>query len=183
MATRTWNLDPSHSAIRFTVRHLMISKVHGQFTGWTGAVELDEADPSRSSVTVDIDAASINTNEEKRDAHLRSADFFDVEKFPKLTFASTRVLTKGGKITQVVGDLTIHGTTREVTLEVEDVGRTRDPWGGERAGFEASTKISRKDFGLEWNVALEAGGVLVGDKIDITLEIEAVAEQAVAKAS
>lgn len=183
MATRTWKIDPSHSAIRFTVRHLMISKVHGQFTGWTGTVELDDLDPSRSSVTVDIDAPSIDTNEEKRDAHLRSADFFDVERFPKLTFVSRQVLTEAGKITQVIGDLTIRGNTRQVTLDVEDAGRTRDPWGGERAGFEASTKISRKEFGLEWNVALEAGGVLVGDKIDITLEVEAVAEQAVAKAS
>jgi polyisoprenoid-binding protein YceI len=180
---KTWKIDPSHSAVRFSVRHLMISKVHGQFTAWTGDIQLDDADLARSSVKVEIDAASIHTNEEKRDAHLRSADFFDAEQFPKLTFASKSVLAEGGKVTQVIGDLTIHGVTRQVTLDVEDLGRQRDPWGGERVGYEAKTSISRKDFGLHWNVALETGGVLVADKIEITLEIEAVAEAAVAKAS
>jgi len=183
MTTQTWKIDPTHSAVRFSVRHLMISKVHGQFARFSGEVQLDDADVSRSSVKVEIEAASIHTNEVKRDAHLRSADFFDVEKFPTLTFVSKQVLAEGGKVTQVIGDLTIHGVTRQVTLDVEDAGRSRDPWGNERVGYEVSTRISRKDFGLEWNVALETGGVLVGDKIDITLEVQAVAEQLVAKAS
>jgi polyisoprenoid-binding protein YceI len=161
----------------------MISKVHGQFTSWTGEIQLDDADLARSSVKVEIDVASIHTNEEKRDAHLRSADFFDAEKFPKLTFVSKSVLGKAGKVNQVIGDLTIHGVTRQVTLDVEDLGRQKDPWGGERVGYEAKTSISRKEFGLHWNVALETGGVLVGDKIEIILEVEAVAEAAVAKAS
>jgi polyisoprenoid-binding protein YceI len=180
---KTWKIDPSHSAVRFSVRHLMISKVHGQFTSWTGEIQLDDADLARSSVKVEIDAGSIHTNEEKRDAHLRSADFFDAEQFPKLTFVSKSVLAEGGKVTQVIGDLTIHGVTKQVTLDVEDLGRQKDPWGGERVGYEARTSISRKEFGLHWNVALETGGVLVADKIEITLEIEAVAEAAVAKAS
>jgi polyisoprenoid-binding protein YceI len=161
----------------------MISKVHGQFTSWTGEIQLDDADLARSSVKVEIDVASIHTNEEKRDAHLRSADFFDAEQFPKLTFVSKSVLASGGKVSQVIGDLTIHGVTRQVTLEVDDLGRQKDPWGGERVGYEAKTSISRKEFGLHWNVALETGGVLVGDKIEIILEVEAVAEAAVAKAS
>jgi polyisoprenoid-binding protein YceI len=161
----------------------MISKVHGQFTSWTGEIQLDDADLARSSVKVEIDVASIHTNEEKRDAHLRSADFFDAEKFPKLTFVSKSVLGEAGKVTQVIGDLTIHGVTKQVTLDVEDLGRQKDPWGGERVGYEAKTSISRKEFGLHWNVALETGGVLVGDKIEIILEVEAVAEAAVAKAS
>ena len=176
--TRTWNIDTSHSAIRFTVRHLVIAKVHGQFTKFAGAISLDDADPTRSSVAVEIDAASVDTREEKRDAHLRSADFLDVEKFPTLTFKSTKVELEGGKVARLVGDLTIHGVTKSVVLEVEDQGRAKDPWGGERAGFEAKTRINRKDYGLQWNVALEAGGVLVGENIDITLEVEALAAAA-----
>lgn len=170
----TWNIDTTHSAIRFSVRHLMISKVHGLFAKWSGALELDEENPANSSVKVEIDAASVDTKEEKRDAHLRSPDFFDVEKFPQLTFASTQVLVDGGKITQVIGDLTIHGVTRQVTLDVEEQGRAKDPWGGQRTAFEAKTQVNRKDYGLAWNVALETGGILVGEKIEITLEIEAV---------
>ncbi|MGZ3407117.1 MAG: YceI family protein [Polyangia bacterium] len=178
----TWSFDPSHSNIGFSVRHLMISKVRGQFNQWTGTFEYDESDPTRSKLEVHIDAASIDTREEKRDAHLRSPDFFDVEKYPELVFVSTSVERDGGDDFVVHGDLTIHGVTQPVQLKVEGLGRTRDPWGGERAGFSAATTISRKDFGLHWNVALEAGGVVVGDKIEIGIEIEALraAEQKVA---
>lgn len=183
MTTRTWNIDTSHSAVHFSVRHLVISKVRGAFSRFHGAIQYDDADPRRSSVTVEIDAASVDTREEKRDAHLRSPDFFDVETFPTLTFVSRKVVTEGDKVTKVIGDLTIRDVTREVTLEVEDNGRVKDPWGGERIAFEARTRVNRQDFGLRWNMALEAGGVVVGDHVDITLEVEATAEAAVAKAS
>ncbi len=178
----TWSFDTSHSSIGFSVRHLMISKVRGHFGKWTGTFGYVEADPTRSTLEVRIDAASIHTRDDKRDAHLRSPDFFDVEKYPELTFVSTGIERDGGDDYVVTGDLTIHGVTRSVRLKVEGLGRTRDPWGGERVGFSASTSINRKDFGLHWNVALETGGVLVGEKIDIGIEIEAVraAEQKVA---
>jgi polyisoprenoid-binding protein YceI len=159
--------------VGFWVRHLVISKVHGRFTKWSGTITIDEGDISKSSVEVTIEAGSIETHEAKRDAHLRSPDFFDVEKFPTLTFKSKRVQQSGDALA-VRGDLTIHGVTREVLLETESLGRAKDPWGGERIGFSAKTSVDRKDFGLHWNQALETGGVLVGDKIEITLEIEAV---------
>jgi polyisoprenoid-binding protein YceI len=181
MTTRTWNIDTSHSAVGFAVRHLMISKVRGQFATWTGALHLDDGDLTRSSVEVEIDVGSIDTKEAKRDAHLRSADFFDAEHHSKMTFKSTKVLVESGKVAKVIGDLTIRGTTREVTLEVDDLGRAKDPWGGERAAFEARTRINRRDFGLTWNVALETGGIMVGDKIDIAIDIEAVAAQVAAQ--
>jgi polyisoprenoid-binding protein YceI len=174
MATSHWDFDLSHSSINFHVRHLMVSKVHGRFTKWTGTLELDDEDLTRSRVEVTIDAASIDTKEDKRDAHLRSPDFLDVEKYPTITFKSTQIVREGDDRYTLVGDLTIHGVTREVKLEVEGGARVNDPWGGTRTGFSARTSISRKDFGLTWNVALEAGGFLVGDKVDITLEIEAV---------
>jgi polyisoprenoid-binding protein YceI len=169
----TWSFDPTHSSIGFSVRHLMISKVRGQFNQWTGTFEYDESDPVRSKLAVRIDAASIDTREEKRDAHLRSPDFFDVEKFPELVFES-RKIDRDGDDFVVTGDLTIHGVTRSVQLQVESLGRTKDPWGGERAGFSASATISRKDFDMHFNMPLEAGGVVVGDKIEIGIEIEAV---------
>lgn len=175
MATRTWNIDPSHSTVRFTVRHLVIAKVHGVFGKFSGSFQLDPDDLAKSSVQVEIDAASLDTKDEKRDAHLRSADFFDTENFKSLTFTSKRVEGKGGKVSKVIGDLTIHGTTKEVALEVEDLGRAKDPWGNEKAAFEAKTRVNRYDFGLKWNAALEAGGVLVGENVDITLEIQAAA--------
>jgi len=155
------------------VRHLMISKVRGHFNKWEGTFDYDEADPTKSKLSVRIDAASIDTREEKRDAHLRSPDFFDAAKYPALTFESTRIERDGDDYV-VTGNLTIRDVTRAVQLKVESLGRTKDPWGGERAGFSASTSINRKDFGLSWNVALETGGVLVGEKIDIGIEIEAV---------
>jgi polyisoprenoid-binding protein YceI len=177
----TWSFDNSHSSIGFSVRHLMISKVRGHFNQWGGTFDYDEKDPTRSKLSVRIDAASIDTRDEKRDAHLRSPDFFDVEKFPALTFESTKVERDGDDFV-VTGDLTIHGVTRAVQLKVESLGATKDPWGGYRAGFSASTSVNRKDFGLTWNAALETGGVVVGEKIEIGIEIEAVraAEQKVA---
>ncbi len=171
---KSYTFDLSHSAVGFHVRHLMISKVHGRFTAWGGTLEIDEADLAKSKVAVEIDAASVDTKELKRDEHLRSADFFDAEKFPKLTFASTKVEKVDDENLKVTGDLTIHGVTRSVVLAVERGGEVKDPWGGTRAGFSAKTTISRKDYGLTWNALLEAGGVAVGDKIEITLEIEAV---------
>jgi polyisoprenoid-binding protein YceI len=169
----TWSFDPVHSHIGFSVRHLMISKVRGQFNKWSGTFELDDADPTRASIDVRIDAASIDTRDEKRDAHLRSPDFFDVEKFPELHFRSTGVERDGDDFI-VRGDLTIHGVTRPIALAVESLGQTKDPWGGERAGFSATASVNRKDFGLQWNLALETGGVVVGEKIEIAIEIEAV---------
>jgi polyisoprenoid-binding protein YceI len=181
MSTTKYDFDLSHSSVNFHVRHLMVSKVHGRFTQWGGTLELDEQDLTKSRLEVTIQAASIDTKEEKRDAHLRSADFFDAEKFPTLTFKSTQI-TKDGDDYKVLGDLSIHGVTKQVELEVEGGQIVKDPWGGTRTGFSAKTKISRKDFGLEWNVALETGGFLVGDKIEISLEIEAI-KAAAAKAA
>jgi polyisoprenoid-binding protein YceI len=180
---RTYDIDTSHSRVSFSVRHLVIAKVRGEFARYSGTIRLDEDDVTRSSVRVELDAASLDTREPKRDDHLRSADFFDVETFPSLTFVSTRVIAEAGKVVRVLGDLTIRDVTRAVTLEVEDGGRVRDPWGGDRAAFTARTRIDRKDFGLRWNVALEAGGFVVGDAIDIELDVEAVAAAAVQKAS
>lgn len=181
MTTSAWDFDLSHSSLNFHVRHLMVSKVHGRFTTWTGTLELDETDLTKSRLEVTIDAASVDTKEPKRDDHLRSADFFEVEKFPHLTFKSTKV-EKAGDDYKVTGDLTIRGITKSVTLDVEGGDTVKDPWGGTRTGFSAKTSISRKDFGLTWNVALEAGGFVVGDKIDITLEIEAIKKAATAAA-
>jgi polyisoprenoid-binding protein YceI len=181
MTAIAWDFDASHSSINFHVRHLMVSKVHGRFATWSGTLLLDDQDITRSTVSVTIDAASVDTRDPKRDDHLRNADFLDVEKFPELTFRSTSVDDMGDNELAVHGDLTIHGVTRPVTLAVELGGQVKDPWGGTRTGFSAKTQISRKDFGLTWNVALEAGGIVVGDKIEIGLEIEAV--KAVAKAA
>ena len=174
MSTTTWNFDFSHSSINFHVRHLMVSKVHGRFHKWDGKLELDAENPANSKLEVTIDAASIDTREPKRDDHLRSADFFEVEKYPTLTFKSTKVEKIGDDKLALTGDLTIHGVTKEVVLAVEGGDIVKDPWGGTRTGYSAKTAISRKDFGLTWNVALETGGIVVGDKIEITLEIEAI---------
>jgi polyisoprenoid-binding protein YceI len=181
MSISQWDFDLSHSGIHFHVRHLMVSKVHGRFTKWTGALELDEQDLTRSKVEVAIDAASIETKDDKRDEHLRSPDFLDVAAFPSITFKSTHI-TRDGDDYRVEGDLTIHGVTRPVALAVEGGGQVKDPWGNTRTGFSAKTSISRKDFGLTWNVALETGGFLVGDKLDINLEIEAIKKAATAAA-
>ena len=181
MAGNRWEFDKSHSSVSFHVRHLMVSKVHGRFHDWSGTLDLDADDLSRSHVEITIDAASIDTREAKRDDHLRSADFLDVEKFPKLEFRSTKIERLGADEAKLHGDLTIHGVTKPVVLDVELAGEVKDPWGGTRTGFTAKTAISRKEFGLTWNVALETGGLLVGDKIEIGIEIEAV--KVVAKAA
>jgi len=177
MAATPWDIDTSHSALHFWVRHLVISKVHGRFARWAGTVELDEQDLTRSRVEVRIEAASIDTQVAERDAHLRSADFLDVANHPELAFTSRRI-EKAGDAYRVTGDLTIRGTTREVTLDAEYAGRAKDPWGNERAGFAAKVALDRRDYGLVWNAALEAGGVLVGEKVEISIELEAVKQVA-----
>ena len=174
MTATTWNFDTSHSSINFSVRHMMIAKVRGRFQTWSGTLELDDDDLTRSRVEVAIDATSLDTRDDKRDAHLRSADFFDVEHHPKLVFTSTSIERVGEDAVAITGDLSIRGITQQVTLAVELNGRAKDPWGGLRAGFSAKTTINRKDFGLHWNAALEAGGVLVGEKVEITLDIQAI---------
>ena len=176
-ASTTWQLDPAHTHVEFSVKHLMMARVKGRFAGVTGTVRLG-SDPAASTVDVVIDAASIDTREAKRDAHLRSADFLDAERFPAITFRGRDVRPAGPDRFTIVGDLTIRDVTREVTLEVTDEGRVTDPWGGERAGFSATTEIDRRDFGLTWNQALEAGGVLVGNEVRISLEVELVKQEA-----
>jgi polyisoprenoid-binding protein YceI len=172
-AISTWNIDPAHAGAEFKVKHLMISNVKGHFSKITGTATLDESDLSKSTVEATIDAASLETRDAQRDGHLKSPDFLDVEKFPTLTFKSTGVtLVKPGELV-VEGELTIHGVTRKVELDVEGpTPPTKDPWGNLRVAISATTKISRKDFGLEWNAALETGGVLVGDEVAITLDVE-----------
>jgi polyisoprenoid-binding protein YceI len=169
----TWNIDPDHSNVGFKVRHLMVSNVKGSFDKHTGTVDLNDKDITKSKVEVSIDTSSINTNVLKRDDHLRSADFFDVAKFPAMTFVSKKVARAGKDKLKVTGDLTLHGVTKEVVLDVEGPSQeSKDPWGNFRRGATASTKINRKDFGLNWNKALETGGVVVGEEVTITLEIE-----------
>jgi polyisoprenoid-binding protein YceI len=172
--TDRWEIDSSHSGIHFSVRHLVIAKVRGQFSRWTGTLLVPDADFGRASLKVAIDAVSIDTGVKDRDVHLRSADFFDVEQYPELTFNSTAVEAAANDRLRVAGQLTIKGVTRDVSLEVEHLGLVKDPWGNERAAFTARTSIDRSDFGLTWNQLLEAGGVAVGDRIDIEIEIEAV---------
>lgn len=174
MALEKWNFDTVHSHVGFSVRHLMISKVKGTFKVWSGTLETDEANPSNSRVEVEIEAAGIDTAEPKRDEHLRSADFLDAANFPKLAFKSTKVEKVSDDRYKVTGDLTIRGVTKQVDLDTEYFGRQKDPWGGERIGASAKTAIDRKDFGLSFNMPLDGGGVMVGDKVTITLEIQAV---------
>jgi polyisoprenoid-binding protein YceI len=171
--TTTWNIDTAHSFAEFKVKHMMISNVKGQFAKVTGVLSLDESDPTDSRVEVSIEAASIETRDAQRDAHLKSADFFDVEKFPTLSFKSTRIgLVRDGELA-VEGDLTIRGVTRKVLFSVEGpTPPTKDPWGNTRVAVSATTKINRKDFGLTWNTALETGGILVGDEVTIALDVE-----------
>ncbi len=170
----TWTIDNAHSEINFTVRHMMISNVRGQFERFTGTVDFNEEHPAQSSVDVQIEAASINTKEVKRDEHLRSADFLAADQYPYLTFKSQRVEVVDENHGKIHGDLTIRGISRPVALDVEYSGMAKSPWGTMSAGFTASTKISRKEWGLEWNAALETGGVLVGDEIKINIELEIV---------
>jgi polyisoprenoid-binding protein YceI len=177
MTTNTWAIDTTHSAIHFWVRHLVISKVHGRFAKWSGTVALDEQDLAASRVEVRIDAASIDTQVADRDTHLRSADFLDAANHPELTFASKRI-EKQGDGYRVTGDLTIRGVTREIALDAEFAGLAKDPWGNQRAGFSAKAALDRRDYGLVWNAAVETGGVLVGEKVEITIELEAVKQVA-----
>ena len=169
----TWNVDPTHTNVEFAVRHMMISTVKGRFADVKGTVDADEADPTRSSVRVEIGAASIDTRAEQRDAHLRSADFLDAERYATITFVSKRIERVGQRL-RLIGDVTIRGVTRELALTVELEGRGRDPWGNERAGFHAAGTLDRKDFGLTWNQALETGGILVGDEVKISVDAELV---------
>jgi polyisoprenoid-binding protein YceI len=171
-ATTTWTIDPSHSEVGFSVKHLMISTVRGRFAAVTGTIAFADDDFADASADVRIDAVSIDTREAKRDEHLRSADFFDVETFPALTFRSRAVRGAAGQAFQLVGDLTIKDTTREVVLDVVFEGTQTDPWGQQKSGFSATTTISRSAFGLTWNAALETGGVLVGDDVKITLDVQ-----------
>jgi polyisoprenoid-binding protein YceI len=174
----TWNIDPEHSNVGFKVRHLMVSNVRGNFEKHSGTVDINDTDITKSKVAVTIDTGSINTNVQKRDAHLRSADFFDVAKYPTMTFVSKKVARAGQDRLKVTGDLSLHGVTREVVLDVEGPSQeSKDPWGNTRRGASASTTINRKDFGLVWNKALETGGVAVGDEVSITLEIEMIKAQ------
>jgi polyisoprenoid-binding protein YceI len=174
----TFEIDPQHSTVGFKVRHMMISNVKGDFRKFSGTVSYDPQSPLAAEINISIDAASINTGEPQRDDHLRSADFFDVAKHPELTFKSKRVTPSGEDNFKVAGDLTIHGVTREVTLTVETTPQVKDPWGGTRFGASATAKINRKDFGLTWNQALELGGVLVGDEVQIAIEVELVKKAA-----
>ncbi len=173
-AVSTWTIDPVHSIAEFAVRHMMVSTVKGRFRSMEGSITLYEERPERSSVVATIDVASVDTAEPDRDAHLRSDDFFNAERFPKMTFRSTRVELQGEDRARVYGDLTIRDVTREVALDVEFEGRAKDPWGNERIGFSAATELNRKKFGLRWNQVLETGGVVVGDRVKVSLHVEAV---------
>lgn len=169
----TWNIDPAHSAAEFKVKHMMISKVKGNFSGISGVLNLDEVDPARSTINASIPVATLSTADQQRDGHLKSADFFDAEKFPVLTFKSVAVHATGPGEYAVAGELTLHGVTKMVTFAVEGPSQpAKDPWGNQRIGLSASTNINRKDFGLTWNAALEAGGVLVGEDVAISVDVE-----------
>ena len=174
MSTERWEIDSSHSSVHFSVRHLVIAKVRGTCARWSGTVQVPDGDFSKATVAVTFDASSIDTGVADRDAHLKSPDFFDVVTFPELHFVGKRVEPRSGSEIDVVGDLTIKGITREVVLRVEQHGQAKDPWGNLRAAFTAKTSIDRKDFGLTWNQVLETGGVMVGDRIEIEAEVQAV---------
>jgi polyisoprenoid-binding protein YceI len=178
-ATRTltrWKIDPAHSEIGFAAKHMMISTVRGRFSDISGYIDFNEDDPTSSKIEVEIGVGSVDTRQEPRDNHLRSADFFDAENHPQMKFVSTKVEHGKGDSYKVTGDLTIRGTTKPVTLDATFEGVHPDPWGGTRAGFTASGKINRHDFGLNWNATIEAGGVVVGPEIKIQLDIQAVKE-------
>jgi polyisoprenoid-binding protein YceI len=175
-----WKIDPAHTSAEFTVRHMMITNVRGKFEKLDGVVSFNPDNPAASSVSVTIDAASINTGAADRDNHLRSADFFDVENYPHLTFRSTRVEMTGDSTARITGDLTIRDVTRPVTIEAEFLGQNTSPFGTTVAGFSGTARINREDFGLTWNMALETGGVLVGKDISIELQVQAVLEGAAA---
>jgi polyisoprenoid-binding protein YceI len=174
--TRTFTIDKAHSEAEFQVRHL-ITKVRGRFSDFEGAIQFDETQPANSSVTITIPTASVDTNVADRDTHLRSEDFFFVEKYPQITFASASIKPAGSPgAFAVTGDLTIRGVTKRITLPVTYLGKAKDPWGNEKLGFETEITINRKDYGLMWNAALEAGGFLVGDEVKISMSIQASAK-------
>jgi polyisoprenoid-binding protein YceI len=177
-----WEIDAAHSLVEFSVKHMMVSTVKGRFGQYSGVLDLDEPNPHDSKVDVTIQTGSIDTHDPNRDAHLRSADFFDAEKYPTITFKSTTVEKLSDEEYRVTGDLTMHGVTREVPLQVTLEGQTKDMQGKRRAGFSIRTAVNRKDFGLNWNVALEAGGVLVGEKVNINIEAEVIETADVARA-
>ncbi len=170
----SYSVDNAHSDIGFSVRHMVFAKVRGHFTKWTAQVSFDAKDPSKSAIEATIDTASIDTREAQRDGHLKSPDFLDAEKYPKITYKSRRVEAAGDKRYKIVGDLTIHGVTCETALDAEELGRGKDPWGHDRIIFSAKGSINRADFGLKWNQALETGGLLVGEKVDIEVDVEVI---------
>jgi polyisoprenoid-binding protein YceI len=179
MSLVKWDFDYTHSGIDFTVRHLLVSKVRGRFTKWNGELELDEQDLTHSHINVEIDVASVDTHEPQRDAHLRSGDFFETEKHPRMVFKSKKIVEKDKEHLTVTGDLTLRGTTHEVVLDVEKGGIVaKDPWGKRRAGFTATGKINRKDFGVSFNQTLDQGGLALGEEVAFTIEIEATAAAA-----
>jgi polyisoprenoid-binding protein YceI len=179
-----WEIDGSHTTAQFSVRHMMVSTVRGRFEKVSGTVQIDHRDATRSRVEVTIDASSINTANAKRDTHLRAPDFFDVARYPKITFRSTRVARAGGGKLKVTGDLTLHGVTRPVTLVVEPLGKpVKSPWGKQVRGISATGKLNRRDFGLTWNKALETGGVVVGDEVQLQIDAELVEKGATAAKS
>jgi len=183
MAATTWQIDTTHSGIGFSVRHLLVSKVRGRFTKWSGTLEIDDEQPQRSRVAVRIDAGSVDTNEPQRDAHLRSADFLDTATFPEITFVSTRVERPSAEELRITGDLTIRGITQSVVLEVEQGGQIKDPWGNDRRGFAGKTTIDRKAFNVSFNQVLDTGGLALGEKVEIILELEAVKPASVSAAA
>jgi polyisoprenoid-binding protein YceI len=170
----SWNIDTAHTQIQFSVRHLMISKVRGHFEKFSGSVALDKDHPENTKVEVKVETASINTREPQRDGHLRSPDFFNSDVYPYMTFVSKRVDVLSGQTARLVGDLTIRDVTREVVMDVEFLGMAKSPWGTTSAGFTASGKLNRKDWGLTWNQGLETGGVLVGEDVELSIELELV---------
>jgi polyisoprenoid-binding protein YceI len=173
MATERWEIDSSHSGIHFSVRHLVIAKVRGQFSRWSGALVVPDGDFSRATLEATIDPSSIETGVADRDTHLKSADFFDVAQYPEITFTASRIEPKGDDF-RLHGALTIKGITREIALEVEPLGQVKDPWGNQRAAFSAKAAIDRKDFNLAWNQVLETGGLAVGERVNLEIEVEAV---------
>ena len=172
----TWQIDPAHSHVEFAVRHMMIATVKGRFAEFTGTVEAEEKDPTRATVRAEIVAKSIDTRTEQRDAHLRSPDFLDADRFPTITFAGKRIERAGSGL-RLIGDLAIRGVTREIALDVEDLGRGKDPWGQERAAFHATGTLDRTAFGLNWNQALEAGGILVSNDVRLSIDVQLVKQQ------
>ena len=173
MAVETWQIDPVHSYLHFNIRHFVVSKVHGRFTKWGGNIQLDGQQPANSEVDIEIDANSIDTGDPRRDGHLKTADFFDTEKYPQITFQSTKIEPAGTDRYQVTGDLTIKGVSKPVILEVEHGGEVKDPWGNQRGGFSIKGSFDRRDFGLAFNQTLEGGGPALGDKIELVADLEA----------